>query len=95
MTLTTEFKMHNLEDFEDEMSGSPSFGKRRCVLTKKVHETHTLQLMKFEKKLKDLKHTIKEETLVFQEPQDYSGTIILHQCKRRTESALSRFSQLS
>lgn len=44
------------------------------------NETHTLQVMKFEKKLKELKHTIEEETLIFQELQDYSDTIILHQC---------------
>lgn len=87
--------MHNLEDFEDERSGSPSFGKRTQVLTEKGIETHTLQVMTFEKKLKELKHTIEEETLIFQELQDYSDTIILHQCKRRTESALSKFSQLS
>lgn len=56
--------MHNLED---ERSGSPSFGKRTRVLTEKGHGTHTLQVMKFEKKLKELKHTIEEETLTFQE----------------------------
>lgn len=87
--------MHNLEDFEDERSGSPSFGKRTRVLSEKGNETHTLQVMKFEKKLKELKHTIEEETLIFQELQDYSDTIILHQCKRRTESSLSKFSLLS
>lgn len=87
--------MHNLEYFEDERSGSPSFGKRTRVLTEKGNETHTLQVMKFEKKLNELKHTIKEETLIFQELQDYSDTIILHQCKRRTESSLSKFSLLS
>lgn len=85
--------MHNLEDLEDERSGSPSFGKRTRVLTEKGNETHTLQVMKFEKKLKELKHTIEEETWIFQELQDYSDTIILYQCKRRTESALSKFSQ--
>lgn len=87
--------MHNLEDLEDQRSGSPSFGKRTRVLTEKGHETHTLQVMKFEKKLKELKHTIEEETLIFQELQDYSDTIILNQSKRRTESALTKFSQLS
>lgn len=87
--------MQKLEDFEDERSGSPSFGKRTRVLIEKGNETHTLQVLKFEKKLKELKHTIEEETLIFQELQDYSDTIILHQCKRKTESALSKFSQLS
>lgn len=64
-------------------------------MTEKGHGTHTLQVIKFEKKLKELKHTIGEEILIFQELQDYSDTIILNQCKRRTESALLKFSQLS
>lgn len=33
--------------------------------------------------------------MIFQELQKYSDTIILNQSQRRTESALSKFSQLS
>lgn len=54
-----------------------------------------IQKKKIIRNLKELKHTIEEETLIFQEMQDYSDTIILHQCKRRIESSLSKFSLLS
>lgn len=86
--------MQKLEDFEDERSGNPSFGKRTRVFIEKGNETHTLQVLK----LKEIKRT---ETYNRRGNIDISRTARLqrhnyyYQCKRRTESALSKFSHLS
>ncbi|XP_048734152.2 uncharacterized protein LOC125650167 [Ostrea edulis] len=87
--------MMNLDDFQDDGPVNPITGKRTRILTEKGHENHTTQVRKFERTLKEAKHILEEETLIFQELQDYSDVIILNQCQRRTETALSRYSKIS
>ncbi|XP_062592959.1 uncharacterized protein LOC134254438 [Saccostrea cucullata] len=82
--------MQNSEDVQSEGTG-----KRTRVLTERAQENHTAQVRKYERTLRELKHQIEEETLIYQELQDYSDVIVLDQCLRRTESAISKYSRIS
>ncbi|XP_062601161.1 uncharacterized protein LOC134262819 [Saccostrea cucullata] len=84
--------MQNSEDVQNEGTG-----KRTRVLTERAQENHTAQVRKYERTLRELKHQIEEETLIYmyQELQDYSDVIVLDQCLRRTESAVSKYSRIS